>query len=518
MSQTLKELIVVLVIALAVFKLARRIALLFTTPEDYARRRNTWLALTIVAFLSPSIWIFAAVAAPLLLFAGRKDSNPAALYLLLLHVIPPFDVRVPMIGISFLFDANIYLLLSFCVMTPAAWRLFRSKDEARARGLDAMDICLFAYGALCAFLFLRPETASGVIMTATFTDDLRRIFLFFFLTVVPYYAISRGSSDRRQILDMMATYCLACGILAAIALFESSRHWLMYADMPERWGVQYNFTQYLERGSSLRAMASSGHPLALGYLLVIGLGFWLYLQSHVKSKRSKLAVTLLFWLGLLAAYSRGPWIAAACAYFFYAALRPRVFSGIFKAAAVAAILAALVSVSPLRDKIVDVMPFLGGTVDSANVDYRHRLLDRSWEIIRENPLLGDQGALLRMQDLRQGQGIIDIVNGYLGILLSNGFVGLSLILCFILVGLFKAWGFSKENAKADPDLSMLGANLVACIMVTLLLLTDGSLGTGCERMFYVLAGLAAAYAHLRRPQPQESTRRTHIFEGAKKWQ
>lgn len=514
----LKELFVVLVIALAVFKLAKRVALLFSTAEDYSRRRNVWIALTTVAFLSPNFWLFVAVAVPLLFFAGRKDSNPAALYLLLLHVIPPFDVRVPMVGISFLFDANNYLLLSFCVMAPAALRRFRSKDPARDRGLEAMDLCLFAYGALSSFLFLHPETASGVIMSATFTDCLRRMFLFFFMTVIPYFLISRASSNRREILDTMATYCLSCGILAAIAIFETARHWLLYADMAERWGVPYNFSQYLERGTSLRAMASSGHPLGLGYLLVIGLGFWLYLQSNVKSKPTRFAVTALFWLGLLAAYSRGPWIGAACVYFFFAALRPRAFSAIFKAAAVAGILAALVSVSPLRSKIVDVLPFLGGTVDSENVVYRHRLLDRSWEIIQESPLLGDQNALLRMQDLRQGQGIIDVVNGYLGILLSNGFVGLSLLLCFILLAIFKAWSFSKGNTLADPDLSTLGASLVSCIMVTLVLLTDGSLGTGCERMFYVLAGLAAAYAHLPRLQLQQSIRYSHVFQAAKKSQ
>jgi O-antigen ligase len=498
MLQILKELVVVLVIAFVVFRLARPVVLLFISQEDFSRRRNVWFALTTVGFLSPNFWLFALIAVPLLFWSGRKDSNPAALYLFLLHVIPPIVIRVPMIGISFLLDIDFYLLLSFCVMTPAALRLFRSKGETRIRGVQAMDLCLLAYGLLTAFLFVHPEIANGTLMVPTFTDDLRRIFVFFFITVVPYFVITRSNSNRQAFSDILASFCLGCGVMAGVAMFESARHWLLYADFDDRWSAVVTFTSYLERGASLRAMASTGHPLSLGYLLAIAFGFWLYLQSHVKSKRMRLAVTVFIWLGLLAAYSRGPWIGAVCIYFVFAALRPRAISTLFKASVMAIFVAFLISLSPLRDKVVSVLPFLGGTIDSENVLYRHRLFDRALEIIGENPLLGDQDALLRMQDLRQGQGIIDLINSYLEILLSSGFVGLSLFLSFILIAVFKAWALSKQAGKIDPDFGMLGACIVACILGTLLMLENGSFGTGSERLFYVLAGLASAYAQLGR--------------------
>jgi O-antigen ligase len=171
-------------------------------------------------------------------------------------------------------------------------------------------------------------------------------------------------------------------------------------------------------------------------------------------------------------------------------------SKLLKSAGVAAFLVALVALSPLRDKVVNVLPFLGGTIDSANVTYRHRLFDRAWEIILESPLLGNQDALLRMQDLRQGQGIIDVVNAYLQILLDNGFVGLFLILSFILIALLKTWSANRRTRITDPDYSMMGASLVACILATLLMMFDGGFGGGSGRMFYVLAALAAAYVRL----------------------
>ena len=54
------------------------------------------------------------------------------------------------------------------------------------------------------------------------------------------------------------------------------------------------------------------------------------------------------------------------------------------------------------------------------------------------------------------------------------------------------------EVAVDPDFGMLGASLVACILGTLLMMENGSFGTGVERLYYVLAGLAAAYAHLGR--------------------
>jgi len=125
MSASLKELIVVLAIAAVIFKLAKPIALHFSTEQDFARRRNVWFVLTVTAFLSPSFWLFAVVAVPLMTWAGRRDTNPVAFYLLLLHVIPSIPVEIPVVGINQLFELDNYRLLSFCVLVPAAWRLQR---------------------------------------------------------------------------------------------------------------------------------------------------------------------------------------------------------------------------------------------------------------------------------------------------------------------------------------------------------------------------------------------------------
>jgi O-antigen ligase len=473
--------------------------------------------LTTAAFLSPNFWLFAVVAIPVMVIAGRKDSNPGALYLMLFQVIPSIQVPVPMIGMPYLFNVNNYLLLSLCVMTPAALRIIRSKDKTPAQGFGSMDFCLLAYGFLTAILYVRTQTPDGGLYPGSMTESLRRAFVFFFSIYIPYFSISRASCNRRVLTDSMATFCLNCAVLALIALFESGRRWLLYAEMPDRWGYGTAFTPYVARGASLRAMASTGHSMSLGYLLVVAFGLWLYLQTRVDSKGAKIGVTALIWGGLLAAYTRGAWIGAVIVYFLFAALRPRALSKVLKAAGVGIGVAIVVYLSPLGNRIISVLPFFGGQVDNFNVLYRQRLLERSWQIIQESPMLGDQEAMLKLQDLRQGQGIVDLVNTYVGILLNNGFVGLSLFLAFILIALFRTWSFSRRSMRVDPDLGLLGAGLVSSILAMLLVFGNGSFGGGPEKLFYVLAALAAAYAclgrssqpdaHLRAVDPQPAVLR-----------
>jgi O-antigen ligase len=201
----------------------------------------------------------------------------------------------------------------------------------------------------------------------------------------------------------------------------------------------------------------------------------------------------------MAAYTRGAWIGGVIVYFVFSALNPRGVTKVFKGMALAFVVAIPVLLSPLGDRIVSVLPFLGGTVDSFNVTYRERLFDRSWQVITDSPLLGDQAATLKMEDLRQGEGIIDLVNTYMGILLENGFVGMSLFLYFIFVALGRAFSMSRRQIKVDADTSLLGASLVSCIVTVLVMIWNESFGGVNAALFYALAALAVGYASLEVP-------------------
>jgi hypothetical protein len=507
MSPTLKELIVVLAISAVIFAFAKPIALRFSAESDFSRRRNVWFALTITAFLSPSFWLYVLVAIPLMTWAGRKDTNPIAFYLLLLHVIPSTPVDIPAIGINALFPLDNYRLLSFCVLIPTAWRARRSQDAARIRGLQNMDILLLAFGVLQVALFVPPDLPGLPLLQDSATNMLRRAFLFWVDVYVLYFAVSRSCTSRRAITEALSAFCLACAVMAALAAFEGAKRWLLYADLARGWTGDPSMGFYIFRGNILRAEASSGHPLALGYLLAIAFGLWLYLKSHVTALRARVAGVLLYWLGLLAAYSRGPWFGAVAIYFSFAALSPRGFPRLFRAAGIAVLLAVAIGATPIGSRILSVMPFVGGAVDADTLDYREQLAAKSWEIIQASPYFGDQHARAKMEDLRQGQGIIDIVNTYVGVAMDKGLIGLLIFVAFILLPMLKTYRLVKAMKQSDPDLALLGVSLVVCILGTLLMIENCSFILGYEKLFYVLAGLAAAYIHLASSAAQPAAAR-----------
>jgi O-Antigen ligase len=507
MIGSIKALIVVLTIAAIIFHLAKPIALRFMSAEDLSRRRLLWFVLTVVGFLSPNFWLYALVAVPLFVWAGRKDSNPIALYLLMLHVIPPVAVPIPILGNNGLFPLDNYRLLAFCVLLPAAIRYRKSQKDASGSAFGAMDVLLLAYGVLHVALYVPPDLPHHFVIPDSPTNALRRGFLFLLDIYLLYYAVSRTCQAREKLVDAAASFCLACAVMAAIAMFEQMRGWLLYVEIIGRLAGNSSGGFYLTRAGSLRAQVSAGHALALGCLLAIALGFWLYLKSQVQVRIRRVGAAVLYWGGLFAAFSRGPWLGAVAVYFTFKAVGPRSASRLIKSTLFAVTIAAVIAVSPIGDRILDVLPVLGKTSDF-NVLYRQRLASRGWELVMEHPFFGNQFPWPEMEDLRQGEGIIDIVNTYLGEALFGGLIGLFLFLAFILLAMVRVYVRAKELRQSNPDFALFGASLIACIVGILIMIQSSSFGTGNEKMFYVLAGLAAAYSisnGSRRPQPADTS-------------
>lgn len=503
MTTNTRAMIAAITLAAVIFQLAKPIALQFSSAEDFSRRRNIWFALTIIGFLSPNFWIFALAAVPLFFWAGRKDSNPIAFYLLLLHVVPPIGVDIPVVGINQLFPLDNYRLLSFCVLIPTALRFRKSKQEVPFRGSKTMDTLLLAFGIMQIALFIQPDLPGHVFLSDSPTNVLRRAFLFYIDVYVLYYAVSRSCSNRKALTEAMAALCLSCAVLAAAGLFESMRKWLLYGEFAHRWAPEiggFFYFFYTFRGSSLRAQVSSGHPLALGYLIAIAFGCWLYLRTFVKNIRSKIAVFILWLAGLWGSYSRGPLIGTVAIYFSNAAMSPGAARGVVRGMVAGLLLIAALSVTPLGDRIGSVLPLGGQTIDSETIIYRQRLATRSWELIQQHPFFGDPYVYSKMDDLRQGMGIVDLVNTYAEIALMYGLVGLSLFLGAILVGCFKTYRLTKQVAPSDRNLALMGASLTACVLGTLTMIATTSFILGYEKLFYVLTGFTAAYIHLARPR------------------
>jgi hypothetical protein len=483
MFPNLKPLVVVMGIALMVFLITRPLALRFMTPEDLALRRRVWITLTLTAFVSPSFWLYALIAAAVCAWAAQRDSNPPALYVMLLQVIPPLGLYIPMVGINQLFLLNNYRILALVVLLPLAVQLFLARQERGSPAQGWADVLLLSFLLLQLGLLYPYES---------FTNTLRRGFLLFIDVWLVYYVFSRACRRWHAIVDVMASFVLACSIFAAIALFETLKGWLLYQGLGDVWGRPLMWA-YLMRGDTLRAQASVGHALALGYALAIGFAFTLYLGRLLRAPQTTVAMGVWMWVGLLAAYSRSPWVVAVVGFFAYAALQPDGLTRVTKYAAVAVALCAAVLVSPIGDRVVDNLPFVG-TVDAATIEYRQRLAEVSWRLIQQNPWFGNPFVLTEMEELRQGQGIIDLVNSYASTALLYGLVGLSLLLATVLAGMVAAFAASRDWRETEPEVAVMGACLLAAMLATLVMMAAGSFGTILALMVWILTGLLLSYA------------------------
>lgn len=496
MPDHLRALVAVLFIAGIVFLIARAPACQAAmAEEDFRRRRNLWLVLTLMVFLAHSFWFFMAAAAVLLAMTGRRDPNPLALFLFLLFAAPGMSDEIPGFGLARqIFALSYPRLLALAILLPAALALLLD-PAAKNPAAKWPDRLLAAYIGLNLVLQLNLDT---------FTNTFRYGLYYGMDIVLPYYVASRSLRKIEHFRDALMAFAVAALVLAAIGAFEFAKGWLLYSPLDEALGVDWGYGGYLQRGDSVRALASTGQPIALGFTMAVACGVFLYLRSAVSSRGTWLLGMGLLLAGLVAPVSRGPWLGAALGYVAFVATGPKPLEPLSRIAFIGLVAAPVLFASPLGDKLVASLPFIGSEANDTFV-YRQQLLEMSLGLIREHPLFGSFDFLKYMEDLRQGQGIVDIVNTYLGIALTSGLVGLSLFVSFFLAvaaGVFRAL---RAGSSPDGETALLGRVLLATLAGILTIIFTVSSITVIPIIYWSMAGLGLAYVRLAaRPVPTPS--------------
>jgi O-antigen ligase len=490
MPEHIRALIVILVLAVIVFALARRPAADLIPQNDFIRRRNLWFALTLLAFVSHSFWVYAGVTAVVLTVARKRDRNPLALFFFLLFLIPPASAQIPGFGvINYFFDLNHIRLLALCVLLPAFLAL-RKRAGTIPFGRTWPDRLLAVYLVLTSLLYLRETTV---------TDTLRQTVYLFIEVFLPYYVASRAMKDLSDFRDALLGFVLAAMVLSMIALVEFSRSWLLYTALIEALGMQWEMSGYLSRGGSLRASATTGQAIALGYVITVAIGCYLFLQESVRSKLQRLLGALLLAGGLFAPLSRGPWIGAAAMITLFIATGRKAVKRLMLLGVAGLLALPLLAIVPGGQKVLDLLPFIG-SVEVENITYRQRLFDNAMIVIERNPWLGsfDYRSTPEMQSMTQGQGIIDIVNTYIGVALEMGLIGLTIFVLFfatVLSGIRKAM---RSFPNKDDEARRLGRALFATLAGILVTIITVSSITVIPVVYWSVAGLGVAYAQMAR--------------------
>jgi len=491
----LKALVVVLGAAAVVFWLAERpLCALTLTVSEYRRRRNLWFGITLIGFLSHNVWIYILLAAVMLAVASsrERERNPLALYCLLLFALPPYDKSVPGLGlINYVFDINHVRLLNLVVLLPVALRLFGERNE-RSQGSLLPDVLVAAY------IVYRVGMQA---MVDSLTGDLRATFYLLVDIWLPYYAASRFLRSIEAFREMAASFVLAVAVMAVIAAFEVARSWLVYTSLRLPWEAGMDdLSVYILRGEGglLRANVSVGNSIVLGYVMMVAIALMIFVGPQFRSRPMFLLGVGTLLVGLVAALSRGPWVGAAVAIIFGIGLGPGGVKRLLGLGGIGGLLLAVLLVSPYGGAIIDYLPFVG-TVDEGSVTYRQRLLEVSMMVLWQNPMFGAFDYILNpaMEQMRQGQGIIDIVNTYLAIALGYGLVGLSLFVSPFLYALVATYVSHRRAALLDVDADRLGRSLLAAMVGIMITIATVSSITVVPTVYWLMLGICIAYTQSR---------------------
>ena len=144
--------------------------------------------------------------------------------------------------------------------------------------------------------------------------------------------------------------------------------------------------------------------------------------------------------------------------------------------------------------------YSSATAESQNFDYRVRVFEVATGVILQSPFFGAFNALYSpaMQELRQGQGIIDIVNTYIGVGLRSGLVGMSLFAGFFVAVALRLWPILRSASLADTGAGDVGRALLAALACIVVTIGTVSPITYVPIIYYLVSALCVAFARVHR--------------------
>ncbi len=477
--------------ALVVFALLRKpMTASLMTPLDFERRRNVWFAVTTAAFLSHNYWVYCVVAAMILSYSLQRERNPMALYFMVLAAVPIFGVQVPGFGVvNFLIELTHPSLLALVILTPMAFRLLRTREPMP-------PIFTIVHGLLLVYIVISfiPAAIHDTVANAirVVIDQLLKMWL-------PFYVAGRSLRNIRELREAMATWVMALSLMGPQALFETGRGWIMYEGLRASLGAPpAGLTLYLLRdndgGGFLRAVVTGGHSIALGYMVGVGICIWVALRASLQPPKYGLFVLAMLFAAFAASFSRGPWVSVVAGLLFITLTGPGFFKRLIWVTVVCAVLMVGLLFTESGQKFYGYLPFVGSTA-SDSVDYRVRLFEVSMEVFMSNPVFGNYRFLIdpRMEQMRQGQGIIDMVNTYLSVAMSYGIIGLTVFVLPFLIVLVGATWMARRVEPMHASMGVTGRVLAGAILATLMTIATASSVEYVPIVYWPLLGMGAAY-------------------------
>lgn len=499
MAELIKAFVFVFAVSFGGFVYARLAFGEIADGRTVARWRNVYLAATTVAFLTPNFWLFLFLLALVILLFGAGEKNRPALYLLLIFALPVADSLVPGFGgINGFLNLYPFNILAVVILWPMLFA--RQGHRAFRRTGSTADFFFLGYSLLTFALSFRDTTI---------TDGFRQWTAYMLTALGPYLVFSRCEWTKERLRLATLAYVTPLIILSALALVESVMSWHLFASPVSHWNIWHRAI-YSWRSGFLRAYTTVFEPIAFGLYIATAIPLTLALLSSLKRRTLALGGLAALLVGLIVTFSRGPWVGAAFATLVFVMTSGRVFSNMTRLAGLGVAGLLVLSATPVGETILSLLPFVGES-STSSVDYRERLAEIGWDVAMENRWLGSETYMNHpaMQQLVQGQGIIDIVNTYLRVTLESGLVGLFLFVGVSGFSVIALWRSIAKAREADPELAVYcQAWLAALACFLLVIATTSSVVAQVAEVHWLLCGMcvgvarsAAAAAAAKAAQP-----------------
>lgn len=456
MPEHLRSFVVITGLMCIAYLISRRLFAQAVEPKFVERLFGVGYASTAIMFWAHNMWLFLCGLALVSLLAVRRFNYPLAIFVFLLLLMPEYFVTVPGFGvINWLIDLNPWRVLALTVLLPSSIYLLKKHQLPQAGSLITDKLII---------IFVLHVSVLNYLHQATFTGGLRQLFVSTLDILLIYFVASRGLMLRGAFRHVMVALIMGSVFLAVVGVFEFLKRWMLYFAVYKALGANTGFYGYLTRGDFLRASATTGQPIALGFVMMVSILMTLYVQKLVKPGANRTLLWLLMGAGLLAAMSRGPWVGAAIGLTVAAFFGPNPVGNLVKLGVMSVCAAFFLVILPGGQDLIDYLPWVG-TIDVGNVTYREMLWEQTKLVINKYFWLGSVGfeELPEFDVIRQAGGFVDIVNSYLGVILSYGVVGLSLYVSFLFFPIFHNIISTSTLKKERSERQIYGVALMGAL-------------------------------------------------------
>lgn len=455
------------------------------TPKELKNWLTVWFGVFIIAFLSPNVWLTYLLL--LILFRFYIPSSPESriiYFLLITCTLPIALIVIPgAFGIATIIQISYPLFLKISLLLPLL--LFNKTSGNRQRSIT--DKFVVIYILIISILSFRDTNATIAVRTCiNIALDI----------YVPYFAISRYIQTAEQLRTALTALFICLLPLTLVGIFESLKHWYLYDHLSYAMTDHPHKKRYDARAGLTRATTVFYGPIVYGYCMVIGNGLVLYMRPLIKEKFFKICFSL-FTIALIASVARAAWVGFALLIIAYIWTGRAAISRLLMLSLSGLAMLPLLSLSTFGNKLLDLLPFIG-TTRSDTIDYREQLLEAASIVIQRSPWFGSTNFLdtPEMESMRQGQGIIDLVNTYIQIALPYGGIGLLLFLGIFIGLLFRCYRVIKRLPSEEEDLIRMGRALFAILSSILFIIFTMSSIDYVPVFYWIFAGIIAAYLNI----------------------